>query len=232
MSSPPAPTNRSLALPYLLPYLAYSGMASIPTDWMSRELNYGVRIVVTGAVLVWAWRRYVPLRGPRSPWGSVALGATAGLGGAVLWIAMLESLVGGGGDPWTGTSFALRLLAAGTLVPVLEELLMRGYVLRLALQWDEARKAGAEDPVGEAFDKRSIDEVPTGAATPLAVGISTLVFVLGHNAVEYPAAMAYGFLMAALWIVRKDLLSCVSAHAVTNVALALYVRATGTWTLW
>jgi hypothetical protein len=38
--------------------------------------------------------------------------------------------------------------------------------------------------------------------------------------------------MAALWIVRKDLLSCIVAHAVTNLGLGLYVRATGSWALW
>jgi hypothetical protein len=44
--------------------------------------------------------------------------------------------------------------------------------------------------------------------------------------------MAYGFLMAGLWIGRKDLLSCVGAHATTNATLAAYVRLTGHWTLW
>ena len=38
--------------------------------------------------------------------------------------------------------------------------------------------------------------------------------------------------MAGLWIVRRDLLSCIVAHGVTNVVLACYVRATGAWALW
>ncbi|NTU60611.1 MAG: CPBP family intramembrane metalloprotease, partial [Deltaproteobacteria bacterium] len=31
---------------------------------------------------------------------------------------------------------------------------------------------------------------------------------------------------------RKDLLSCVVAHGVANVSLALFVRQTGWWGLW
>jgi membrane protease YdiL (CAAX protease family) len=225
-------SNRTLLLPYLLPYVAYVAIASVPETWLARPYNYGARIAVCALLLAILWGRYTPLRGPRPIAGSIAVGASAGLVGAVLWIAMLQSLVGGGGEPWSEGAFALRLLAAATVVPVFEELLMRGYVLRVAYQWDLARRAGAKDPFGDSFDRGSLDEVAPGAATPVAVGISTLVFMLGHQTVEWPAAMAYGFLMCALWIARKDLLSCVVAHSVTNVTLALYVRATGTWTLW
>ena len=38
--------------------------------------------------------------------------------------------------------------------------------------------------------------------------------------------------MAALWIARKDLLSCVVAHAVANLALALWVWTSGRFELW
>ena len=61
---------------------------------------------------------------------------------------------------------------------------------------------------------------------------ATMVFAAGHAPAEWLAASAYGLVMATLWIVRKDLLSCVLAHAATNVALALYVIANGRWELW
>ena len=112
---------------------------------------------------------------------------------------------------------------------------MRGFVLRFALQWDLARRdpgAAGADPLGVALDQRSIGDVTPGAATPLAVLISTLLFMAGHGLEQYPAAFVYGILMASLWIVRGDLLTCVTAHAVTNTALALYIRASDAWTLW
>jgi SRSO17 transposase len=34
------------------------------------------------------------------------------------------------------------------------------------------------------------------------------------------------------WILRKDLISCIVAHAVTHIGLALYVYYFGHWELW
>ena len=130
-------------------------------------------------------------------------------------------------------SSAARLAASGLVVPVFVELAMRGLVLRLVLQWQEARAAGAEKPFEEALARRSVKDVAPGAWSPLAVAVSTLAFMAMHDpATEWPAAAAYGALMAGLWIVRRDLLSCIVAHGVTNVVLACYVRATGAWALW
>ena len=64
------------------------------------------------------------------------------------------------------------------------------------------------------------------------MAISVAAFTLGHSPPEWPAAAVYGLLMTGLWIIRRDLLSCVVAHAVTNIALAFYVRSTGQWGLW
>jgi membrane protease YdiL (CAAX protease family) len=62
--------------------------------------------------------------------------------------------------------------------------------------------------------------------------ISSLAFAAGHAPGEWVAATAYGLLMAGLWVWRRDLLSCVVAHSVTNVTLALWVWKTGQWSVW
>jgi hypothetical protein len=232
VSAPTAVTNRRLAIPYLAPYAAYVAIASVPTDWLTREQSYALRAVLVTGLVAWGWRHYTHLLGPRSPLGSAAVGALAGLAGLALWIAMLQSLVGREGEPWTEPAFLARLVVYSTLVPVLEELAMRGFVLGFLLQWQQAAQAGAKDPFGDALDRHSIRELAPGAASPLAVAASSAAFMVGHATVEFPAAFAYGLLMAALWIARKDLLSCIVAHAVTNVGLGLYVRATGSWALW
>jgi membrane protease YdiL (CAAX protease family) len=233
MTAPPGSPNRVLLLPYALPYLLYVGLASIPGDQVGREFSYGLRIVVCGAALAWAWRSYVPLRGPASVAGSLGWGVVAGLAGTALWIGLLAPLAPqAGAVAWGDSAFALRLVAVGAVVPLLEELLFRGYVLRLVVQWDRARAAGEPKPRVQALDRRSIADVEPGAWTPVALAVSTLLFAAGHLAYEWPAALAYGLWMAGLWIVRKDLLSCVFAHAVTNVTLAIYVRAAGAWQLW
>jgi hypothetical protein len=65
----------------------------------------------------------------------------------------------------------------------------------------------------------------------LAIGVLH-VFTSGHSPHEWPAAVAYGLFMAFLWIARKDLITCITAHAVTNIALAVFVFATGKWQYW
>lgn len=224
--------NRRLLLPYAAPYFAYVGIASLLGDRLSAEGSYALRLLAVPAVLAWSWRWYPALRGPKNPWGSVAVGALTGLAGAALWIALLRPFVPTGGTPWSDLAFALRLAAAGGIVPVFEELLMRGFLLRLAVQWDRARREGCEEPLVVAMDERSVLDVEPGAWTPAAALLSTAAFTLGHQLKEWPAAIAFGLLMVWLWARRKDLLSCVTAHAAANVALAAFVRATGSWELW
>ena len=109
---------------------------------------------------------------------------------------------------------------------------MRGWLLGFAVEWDRARRAGAPRPLERALDERSVHALEPGAWTPLALGLSSAVFALGHAPAHWPAALAYGIAMCGLWIARRDLVSCVAAHATTNLVLALYVRASGNWALW
>ncbi len=226
-------TNRQLMLPYAAPYLAYVGIASLLVGVIPAEASYLLRMVAVGLLIRWAWPWYCSLRGPYPPAGSILLGLAAGLAGLLIWLALLAPFVKpGDGTPWTTSAFLLRLCSAGALVPVFEEMLMRGFVFRLALQWDQLRKAGASAPLHAALDKASVNDVRPGAWSWTAVLLSTLAFTSGHAPEEWVAAGAYGLLMSLLWIVRKDLLSCIAAHAATNIALALYVLTTENWHYW
>lgn len=226
-------SNRQLIFPYAAPYLAYVAIASLLAGLLSIEVNYVLRLVVVTLLLAWSRRWYCSLNGPGAPAISLLYGLAAGLIGAVLWIGLLTPFAAHEvAPPWSETSFFLRLTAAGLLVPLFEELIMRGFIFRLALQWDHARKRGEEEPLRAALDERSLNEVKAGDWSWLAVAISTAAFTAGHRLEEWPAAIAFGLLMSFLWIHRKDLLSCIMAHAVTNVSLALYVLTTGNWYLW
>jgi membrane protease YdiL (CAAX protease family) len=226
-------TNRQLIVPYALPYFAYVGLASVPADMLGREANYGLRLLVVGALLLWARRWHCPLKGPRPVAGSVAWGVAAGIFGAALWVGLLAPFVSAeGAQEWTPLAFWLRFAAAGALVPVFEELAMRGFVFRLALQWNSERRKGSSAPLQDALDERSLNEVRPGEWSWPAVLVSTAVFAAGHGMAEWPAAAAYGLLMCGLWVWRGDLVSCIAAHAATNVALALFVLGTGNWQYW
>jgi uncharacterized protein len=226
------PSNYSLLFAYVLPYFLYVGLVSLPDPPLPRPYAYALALLGSAAALAWGWRWYVPFRGPGSPLVSVLAGLAAGILGTALWVAIKRSFFAVEGAAWRSAAFWLRLAASGTVVALFEELLFRGLVLRTALQWDEARRAGSSDPLAEALHRRSPLEVAPGAWTPAAVLISSVAFAAGHLPGEWPAALAYGLLMAALWIFRGDLLSCVVAHGTTNVTLALWIRSTGLWGLW
>jgi membrane protease YdiL (CAAX protease family) len=226
-------TNRQLILPYALPYLAYVAIASFFDELLSIEANYALRIVVVVSLLVWARRWYFSFKGPHVPFVSVAFGLAGGLVGCLIWIGLLSPFVEHTETAaWSRSAFLLRLAAAGLLVPVFEELLMRGFVFRLALQWDQARKLGDREPLQTALDDKSVNEVDAGSWSWMAVAISTIAFTSGHHIEEWPASIAFGLLMSFMWVYRKDLLSCIVAHSVTNIALGCYVLLTGNWQLW
>ena len=229
MQPTPSRSNRELLVPYLLPLLLWVGLGLL--EHLGRETVYALRLVGCAGVLLWAQRRYISLLGPESPLTSVALGVAGGLAGTVVWIGLLAPFAGPG-TPWTPTAFLLRAATATFLVPVFEELVMRGYLLRFVLQWEAARRSDSKDALGETLDRRSIGEVEPGAWSPLAVAISTLVFAFGHAPAEWLAATAYGAMMSSRWIVRRDLISCVVAHGITNLALAIWVQRTDAWGLW
>ncbi len=230
---PDAPNcNRDLLLAYTLPYLAYGGIGLLAGPALGPQGTYAARLLIVGALLAWGWRRYQPLRGPGSPAVSIAVGALAGVLGLALWIALLRPFADPAAPAWETGDWAWRLAGSTLLPPLIEELLLRGWVLGVGVEFDRARRAGAAAPLAVALDGRSVQRLEPGAWTPLAVALSTVIFALGHEVAAWPAAVAYGLLMCGLWIARRDLLSCMAAHAVTNALLALWVRQTGEWGLW
>lgn len=226
-------SNRKLILPYAAPYLGYVVIASALGDVLPPSINYLLRIVVVIALLFWAKKWYFSFIGPSSIAGSSVIGFIFGLLGFFLWLAFLLPFVDkDGGTPWSILEFSLRLFAAGLLVPIFEEILMRGYVFRLAWQWGETRKQKLDYPLARTLDDQSVNDVQPGSWSWTAVIISTLVFTSGHQLYEWPASIIYGLLMAFLLIRTRSLLACIVAHATTNILLGIYVFATESWHFW
>lgn len=225
--------NRDLVLPYFLPYFAYVGIASLFGGRISMELNYLLRILVVIPLIAWAWKWYMPLSFPEKRLMSVVWGIVTGLVGFALWCLLLAPFIDSfEGDAWKTQGFVLRLFAAGLLVPIFEEMAIRGYVFRVAFQWDQARKNKSTEPLLTALDESSLLDVKSRAWTWPAVLISSLAFTLGHTSSEWVAAFAYSLLISCLWVKRGDLLSCIVAHGTTNLVLAVFVFMTGQWGFW
>jgi hypothetical protein len=105
-----------------------------------------------------------------------------------------------------------RSLRAVVIVPVVEELFWRGWLMRWLIRSD-------------------FQSVPLGTYTPWSFWVSAVLFATEHGSywdVGLVAGIVYN-----LWIVRtKRLGDCILAHAVTNASLSAYVIWTGQWRYW
>jgi hypothetical protein len=224
-------SNYSLSIPYFAPYIAYVCILSLFSG-ISTEWRYSLAIVVVAAILIGFRHRYGSLTGPGSTFLSVVWGLVFGLFGLVIWILLLRPFVDTKADAWAPAAFYLRLFAASIVVPIFEELLMRGYIFRFTYQWNRQRMTHKKGAFDRALNDDCINHFQPGAWSVPAVLVSTVAFMLGHQIHEWPAAFVYGLLMVLLWIKRKDLMACVVAHGTTNFALGLYVFYTKQWQLW
>ncbi len=225
--------NRKLFIPYVAPYFAYVFIASVFKNHISTEINYTFRLVLVSLLIIWAYKWYFPITGPKSTGFSCLSGVLAGILGFIVWILLLTPFVNKNNSiAWSNKAFLLRFVAAGFLVPFFEELFTRGFIFRLAYQWDISGKKHEKDSLADTLENKSVNDVAPGSWSWMAIIISTIVFVSGHHLNEWLAAVAFSALMVWLWITRKDLISCIVAHSVTNITLALYVYQTGKWYYW
>lgn len=176
--------------------------------------------VVLCAALLWHWRRHYERSPIRQPLFVIAVGLLA-LG---LWIApQVFSLqpprlvgfnpeyFGPGGPYWT--NLGLRLVRAVIIVPIVEELFWRGFLLRFVINQDFLK-------------------VPIGTYTRASFWIVTAGFCLEHNPPDYPAAIACGMLYNYVAYRTKSLGSCILVHAVTNLGLCGYILYSRQWGFW
>jgi uncharacterized protein len=214
------------AVPYVLPFAVFILLLGIQS-WipLPQKVEFGLRIVILSVVL-WYSRRVVDL-GVSHVVGTVAVG----LGVFVLWIApdllfagyrqhwLFHNFVTGSagsslragvaGDPG---ALALRSLRAILIVPIVEELFWRGWLMRYLIRTDFLK-------------------VPLGAYSAAAFWTVALLFAAEHGPywdVGLLAGIVYNW-----WMCRtKRLGDLIWAHAITNAALCAYVLLTHKWEYW
>lgn len=106
---------------------------------------------------------------------------------------------------------AFRLSGAVLVVPVMEELFWRSFLIRYIVSPD--------------FSK-----VPAGYVTWPSFLITAVLFGFEHNLVV--AGILAGIVYNALLCHTRSLSACILAHAVTNLALGIHVLTTGRWHFW
>ena len=215
---------RALPFALFMALLALRGLAPADGRWgFDTQWLYGLNLLLVGGLLA-AWRReYGELARQNLPRvGELALSVLVGLVVFGLWIHL--------DAPWmqigqSTASFvpvdaqgqlqwpliAVRWAGAALLVPVMEELFWRSFLMR----WLQA-------PVFEAVHPQQV-----GAQ---AVLLSSFVFMLAHPL--WLAAIPAGLAYALLYRQTGKLWTAVLAHAVTNGVLGIWVVQTGQWQFW
>jgi len=215
------------AIPYVAPFGVFLLFLAIRIHLpFGTHVEYPIRTVAVLATLFWVSRKVLP-RGHGKPFSSILLG----IGVFVLWIApdllfpgyrshwlLNNQLVGEAASTipqHTRSEFAFlffRIIGSVMLVPVIEELFWRGWLMRYLISND--------------FRK-----VALGSYTPLAFWATAILFASEHGAywdVGLAAGIAYN-----VWMVRtRNLADCILAHAVTNACLAIYVILFQRWEYW
>ena len=184
---------------------------------------YGAQTLIVAALLAWYWRGYGELVRQTLPDAREAGRAVAtGIAVFALWVqldapwmqlgnatAPFVPLDATGQPVWP--LIALRLAGAVLVVPVMEELFWRSFLMR----W-------VQHPGFERVDPQTVGIK--------AILLSTFIFTLAHTL--WLAAALAGLAYALLYRWSGKLWTAVIAHAVTNALLGVWVIATGRWEFW
>jgi len=216
------------AVARIVPFAAFMALLAVrgalPTDSaLDPRWVYGISVLVVGGLLAWFWREYGELA-PQT-WPSLAEGALAVAVGLVVfglwinldaaWMRIGDSTAGfvpkdaNGALMWP--LIVLRWVGAALLVPVMEELFWRSFLMR----W---------------IDSPQFESVVPQRASLKAIVLSTFVFMLAHTL--WLAAVIAGLAYAWLYVRTGKLWVSVIAHAVTNGALGVWVVWTQRWSFW
>lgn len=193
----------------ILPFVAFmiAGVAA-GAFFAPAELGYPVEAAVLAGAVALFWPVIRAL-----PWRLDPVAVAAGVAVGAAWLLLSPA----GGDPALAAAlaglppaaFALWAVArlAGTvlLVPLVEELFFRGYVLA------------------------SLDRGGGPARRALAVAVSTALFATLHG--RWLAAGLAGLVFAAVMLWRGRLTDAILAHLVANALVGAVAAARGDWAL-
>jgi len=219
-----SPAALARCIPFALFMLLLALRGALPADGsIDGRWVYGLNLLIVGGALAWYWKGYGELARQNWPNARQALWSVA-VGTVVfgLWI-MLDApwmqlgeatagflpLDGNGQLIWS--LVIMRWLGATLLVPVMEELFWRSFLMR----WISSPQFETVDPQRVGLK---------------AIALSTFVFMLAHTL--WLAAIVAGIAYAWLYIRTGKLGCAVLAHAVTNGLLGIWVVHSGQWQFW
>ena len=223
--SPAVP--QSSAAPYVVPFVVFMALLGLSLVWpMPALADQALRLAVMAAVLYFVARPVLDFH--VSQWAGSLL---IGIGIFVLWIApdllfpsyrhsfLFENALMGAARSTMPEAARhdvpvlwLRGMRAVMVVPIVEELFWRGWLMRWMIAQDFQR-------------------VPLGAYSALSFWTVALLFASEHGP-YWDVGLAAGIVFN-WWMIRtKSLGDLMLAHAVANACLSAYVVAAGKWEYW
>jgi CAAX protease family protein len=218
---------RSDILPYLGPYLLFLVITAVAGEISGfTTISYPVRLALVTAALIYFWRAGdYPELDFKPSW----LGIAAGFAGFAMWVLPEQPLgflpklgspstfnpYGAGGD-WFLPIVACRIVEATLMVPVFEELFLRSFLHR----YIDALKTDDED----------IRKIPIGRYRLVPFLVVVLTMAVTHH--RWLRGGLYSALMCFVLYREKRMGPVIWAHAITNLALWIYVLQTGEWYFW
>lgn len=222
---PETSDNRATAA-YVAPFLVFVGVMTIEKSFsLPGSYMYPLRFVLSLAAILYFSRPYLNFR-PSAPLASVAIGVMV----LVIWVApdqlfhyrshwLFENSVMGKAvtslppELQGNTGFLiLRSISSFALVPVLEELFWRGWLMRWLID-------------------REFLKIPLGTYQAGSFWLVAVLFASEHGPyweVGLVAGLIYNW-----WMVRtRNLADCILAHGVTNALLCGWVLRTEQWQYW
>ena len=193
---------------------SFAGVVPDPMYWI-----YPVQTAVCAAVLLW-FRRDYDFSGTTT--GKLLIGLGVGLLVWGIWISPQELFhqaartegfdpgVVPGLTPWMLVARFSRLVI---VVPLVEEIFWRGFLLRYLVRAD-------------------FKTIPFGTCSRCSFWAVVVAFTAVHAPADWPGAFLTGILFNLVAIRTKSLASCLVAHAAANLALGCYICATRQWGFW
>lgn len=210
-------------LQYWIPVVAFGaltmGESFLPTGWYPAA--YVAKAAIVTACLLMCRR---PLADISVDWRALLPSLAIGIGVFGIWVGVDQMIsypkLGTrtafdpttlSGTAWWPIFLAVRLYGLVVMVPVMEEIFWRSFLLRYLTRHD-------------------FEQLPMGSFSASALWIMVGASALAHPEwlVAVVASLAY-----ALWLRRsRSLFGAIVAHSATNAALGGYVLATREWQYW
>lgn len=205
-------------LPYVLPFGVFALLTyALPAAGFSAGFAYGIKTVVTAIALLVFWPRVRHEFRFEWSWlavvaGFLVFGIWVGLEGYYPQLGSSEfdpfSLAPEGGAKQL---MVLRMMGAVMVVPVVEELFWRSFAHRILISEDFL-------------------SVPLGKITLPSLLIVSVAFGLEHH--RWLPGILAGLVYAGVLVRTRNLFGPTLAHAITNLALGVYVIRSEQWNFW